>query len=68
MFQTKLMDVIPAINARGYYSIENGRFIHLNEATGEEKKWLEKYQMLQYNNMFDKKNRNKDLFPYIEEN
>ena len=66
-FQTKLMDVIPAINARGYYSIENGRFIHLNEATGEEKKWLEKYQMLQYNNMFDKKNRNKDLFPYIEE-
>ena len=55
---------IPAINSRGYYSKSKGCYLHIDEAEGEEKEWIEKYHMLQYNSMFDKKNRSSFFFPY----
>ena len=50
------MEVVPAINSRGYYSKSKGNAICISmRPTGEEKEWIEKYHMLQYNSMFDKK-------------
>ncbi len=64
-FLADLMEVIPAINARGYYSISAGKYQNLSDATGDEATWLEYYEILQYNSMFDKKNRSSVFFPYI---
>lgn len=63
-FLADLMEKIPAINSRGYYSLESGGFVHLEDASGEEADWINKYQILQYNSMFDKKNRSEEFFPY----
>ncbi|MCC8168580.1 MAG: LTA synthase family protein [Clostridiales bacterium] len=64
-FLADLMEVIPAINSRGYYSISAGKYQNLSDATGEEALWLGYYEILQYNSMFDKKNRSSVFFPYI---
>ncbi len=66
-FMVELMDVIPAINARGYYSLEKGKYLHIDDATGEEAEWLIKYQSLQYNGVFDSKNTSEIFFPYTKE-
>lgn len=66
-FILDLMEVIPAINARGYYSLEKGKYIHIEEAMGKELTWLMKYESLQYNGLFDKKNQSDIFFPYIKE-
>lgn len=66
-FLSDMMEVIPAVNARGYYSIENGCFIHLEDATGEEALWLKNYEILQYNSMFDEKGKSELFFPYLED-
>ena len=58
---------IPAINSVGYYSKTVCGFRKLSEATGEEAEWIQKYRILQYNSMFDSKNRSKVFFPYITE-
>lgn len=63
-FLKEMMEYVPAINARGYYSPENGGYRHVEDATGTEAKWLLKYQSLQYNNLFDSKNTSKIFFPY----
>ena len=63
-FLSDLQEEIPAINSRGYYSKRAGGFVHLNEATGEEAEWINKYQILQYNDMFDGKDRSTLFFPY----
>ncbi len=65
-FLADMMEKIPAINSRGYYSVSNGCFLHLDEATGEEADWINKYEILQYNNMFDKKGQSKLFFPYLK--
>lgn len=65
-FLADLMDEIPAINSRGYYSNSQGDYIHVEDATGEEAQWIDRYQMLQYNSMFDKKNRNTTFFPFMK--
>jgi phosphoglycerol transferase MdoB-like AlkP superfamily enzyme len=67
MFRADLMEVIPAMNSRGYYSKENGGFIHYSDTKGDEASWLKKYRILQYNNMFDKKHRSSYFFPYYRE-
>ncbi|MDO4622293.1 MAG: LTA synthase family protein [Eubacteriales bacterium] len=64
-FLSDMMTVIPSINARGYYSESKGRYLHIEDAVGEEAEWIRSYQMLQYNNMFDKKNKSKLFFPYL---
>lgn len=63
-FLSEMMEVIPAVNARGYYSKTKGRYLHINEAEGEEAVWLRRYEQLQYNSMFDKKGRSDVFFPY----
>lgn len=66
-FMADLMEVVPAINARGYYSLEKGKYVHVEDALGEELKWITQYENLQYNGLFDSKNRSSIFFPYIEE-
>ena len=66
-FLADMQQTIPAINSRGYYSVSSGCFKHLEEATGEEAEWIDRYQILQYNNMFDKKKQSKVFFPYLQE-
>ena len=65
-FLSDMMEVVPAINARGYYSKSQGRFIHIEEAEGEEADWIRDYEILQYNNMFDRKGQSEVFFPYIK--
>lgn len=65
-FLADMMEVVPAINSRGYYSLKNGTYLHVYDASGEEAEWIEKYNILQYNSMFDTKNRSSLFFPYIE--
>lgn len=66
-FLLDMMEVVPAINSRGYYSLQNGCFQHLEDATGEEAEWIRDYEILQYNSMFDKKGKSDVLFPYLTE-
>lgn len=63
-FLAEMMEVVPALNSRGYYSRTQGRYLHLDEAAGEEAAWLRRYEQLQYNSMFDKKGRSDVFFPY----
>lgn len=55
-------NTVPAINAAGYYSLEKGKYLPLDEAEGTEADVLRKYRILQYNNVFDDKNKNQGLF------
>ena len=66
VFLSNLMEKIPAMNARGYYSESLGRFIHYEDATGEEAEWLDNYNILEYNGIFGKKNTSSVFFPYIK--
>lgn len=52
---------IPTINHLGYFSLSNNCFLTREEAQGEEKEWLDKYAAIQYNALFDAKNRS-DIF------
>lgn len=65
-FLLDMMDVVPAINSQGYYSLEEGTYKYLDDATGEEKEWITKYKMLQYNNMFDGEMQSDIFFPYLK--
>ena len=53
-FLNDMNKVIPSMNALGYYSNEQGKYISYDEASGLEKEWLNKYEILQYNYLFDK--------------
>ena len=65
-FLADMMEVVPAVNARGYYSKSEEKFKHVEDATGEEAEWLKNYEILQYNNMFDKREKSELFFPYIK--
>ena len=65
-FLADMMETIPAINSRGYYSKSAGGFLHIEEAVGEEAAWIRNYNILQYNNMFDKKEKSEVFFPYLK--
>ena len=64
-FLVDMMEHIPAINSRGYYSISEGGYKYLEEAEGEEAEWINKYEILQYNNMFGFKEQSELFFPYL---
>lgn len=66
-FLMDLMEHIPAINSRGYYSVSAGGYKYLEDAEGEEAEWIHKYETLQYNNMFDTKGQSQIFFPYLTE-
>ena len=63
-FLEDLQTKVPAMNSRGFYSTQDGEYKHYVDATGEEKEMLDQYQILQYNDMFDKKNRSDVFFSY----
>lgn len=66
-FLADMMEEIPAINSKGYYSVSEGKFKYLSKAEGEEAEWIHKYEVLQYNNIFDNKEKSEIFFPYITE-
>lgn len=61
-FLKEAEEQIPAVNSLGYYSKLFHTYKPIDEAVGMEKEWLEKYQTLQYNNLFDGKNRSPLFF------
>ena len=61
-FLKDMEEVIPSMNALGYYSKEQSKYTTYDEAIGIEKEWLEKYEILQYNYLFDDKNRSEVFF------
>lgn len=63
-FLKDLMEVVPAMNSRAYYSGSKERYRHYEDAAGSpEEDLLHKYEMLQYNNLFDDK-KSAVFFPY----
>ena len=58
-FISDAQDTVPALNSFGYYS-DSGEFTDYAAATGKEAEALNKYAILQYNNIFDK--RKSDIF------
>ena len=66
-FLADLMTHIPAMNARAFYSVSSGKFLHYDKAAGEEKEWIDRYDELQYNEMFDKSGKSSVFFPYLKE-
>ena len=56
-FLSDMREDIPALNAYGYYSEKFGRYARNSEAQGVEAEWLEKYRIVQYNNLFGGKHR-----------
>lgn len=66
-FLADLQKVVPAVNGRGYYSKTAGRFVHIEDAKGEEADWLHDYEILQYNNMFDRRGKSEVFFPYLKD-
>lgn len=66
-FLADLQEEIPAMNSRAFYSKSQGEFLHYSDAQGEDADLLNQYNILQYNNMFEKeKDKDKNLFPYYE--
>ena len=66
-FMADLREVVPAINARGYYSLEKGGYLHVEDALGKELEWIKKYESLQYNGLFDLKHTSSKFFPAVED-
>lgn len=66
-FLKELQKEIPAINAFGFYSKADECFKTFDQANDREKKLLNTYEQLQYNCMFDEKNRSEILFPVPSE-
>ncbi len=61
-FLQEMEKKIPSINAIGFYSLINGCYMPFEEANKEELEWLELYEALQYNCIFDHKYRSKTFF------
>ena len=66
-FLRDMREIVPAMNGRGFYSYTNGKFIHYADAKGDERLWLQKYRILQYNSLFDQENHSTVFFPYVSE-
>ena len=66
-FLCDLQEHIPAMNCRAFYSAAKKKYFHYEDAEGEDLKWITCYQMLQYNEMFDRKGRSSWFFPYLND-
>ncbi len=53
-FLTVAEERIPILTANAYYSQIQGGFLPISEADREEKEILSQYEILEYNNLFDK--------------
>jgi hypothetical protein len=47
--------------------LDKERYLHVEDAMGEEYLWISKYQSIQYNSLFDEKNISEVFFPYMQE-
>lgn len=56
-FLAEMETHIPSMNADGYYSLSRQTYLPFSEAEDEEALWLNRYALLQFNGMFDPKNR-----------
>ena len=63
-FLKETEQVLPALNAFGYYSNETGKFQSGEEAKGLEAEWLNRYHILQYNAIHDKTGRSEHFFDH----
>ncbi len=62
-FLKELEEVIPAINGLGYYySVTQQKYLPVSQAEGEEADWLNRYGILQYNGLFERKNQSQIFF------
>ncbi len=61
-FLSSLERVIPAMNAMGYYSISENKFLPYNQASGIEAEWINRYENLQYNDLFDEEHRSNEFY------
>lgn len=61
-FLADLMEEIPAMNDRAYYSEKTGRYKHYGKGSSEDEAWIEKYRVLQYNGLFDDQGRSEAFF------
>lgn len=61
-FLLEMEDAIPAMNMFGFYSAERGEIVEYSAATEQEQQWLSQYAMLQYNALFDNKEKSELLF------
>ncbi|MEE3393865.1 MAG: LTA synthase family protein [Lachnospiraceae bacterium] len=64
-FQLEFEKHVPVLTANGYYGID-GSYYKVNDTTSPYYKWIHKYQLIQYNNMFDTKNTVHDFFEIKE--
>ena len=62
-FLADLQETIPAMNSRAFYSNETGGFVHYEDASSKESELLKQYNILEYNNMFDK-DMSENFFPF----
>ena len=63
--------IIPAINAKGYYSVSCNDFLPFDEvsekASEEEKEALNRCEILEYNSLFDEDHRSEVFFGTTED-
>lgn len=63
-FLKEMMEVIPAMNSRAYYSAAGSCYQQYDDTKlAAEEEWLENYEILQYNNLFEEE-KSKVFFPY----
>lgn len=65
-FLSEMEESIPAINANGFYSLQSQNYLPFDMASEEEQSWLEMYEQLQYNALFDDHHRSEKFFPLME--
>lgn len=65
-FLREMEERIPSINANGFYSLSAGRYVSFDKANEDERSWLESYEALQYNSIFDTKQRSQVFFPVLD--
>ncbi len=58
----KLEQTIPAMNALGYYSLEQEKFLPYSEAPEAEQRVINDYELIQYNALFDRENSSNLFF------
>lgn len=68
-FLADMEQVIPSLNAKGFYSPTAGTYLPYEDAQGEEAHWLDQYAIMQHNIMFDKNHLNNFFFGrYLNQN
>lgn len=65
-FLKEMEENIPAINGFGYYSSSQQEYIPVSQAEGEEAEWLNRYAVLQYNGLFERKEQSEVFFDCVQ--